>query len=387
MSQFPRADIIKILVKTKVSQRTSVLTSDTCTSWVRVCPRPLHCGRLMKKEISRGSLQRWVVLAGIFSRRTSECGRRRYPVSTGHCGKGSVGWKRGGMIWRGEHNGRRSARAEAPRRRRQKQNLTRQQETKPKQFLFSHGLCVTWDNAPCAQNKMLFGTRKNKWCNLISTSRRERQIWAYSKNVNLPFLGQGNLPSNRSQLLSSEGRRRKRGKDIWHQQLCGLYPRAADSVTPRPLWHGAAALHKTSYTIFPSLGSKSPCNLPTLLQQIGLSRSLARDAGVADVMWKALLWRVNYLGGPGWHSGAHGHNSIKAMWIRWWPRSPPQPAAQAGTQRSLHWQCTRQQKAAWLFLFIMIGTATIQLWMAAEDVCVCECMTIIFWSPVILRYI
>lgn len=67
----------------------------------------------------------------------------------------------------------------------------------------------------CTENKMLFGTHNNKWCDFVLESvDRSDRISAYSKNVNLPVLGQGNLPSNRSQLLSSEERRRKRGKDI-----------------------------------------------------------------------------------------------------------------------------------------------------------------------------
>lgn len=139
------------------------------------------------------------------------------------------------------------------------------------------------EQCSCAENKMLFGTHNNKWCNLISKSRQERLISAYSKNVNLPVLGQGNLPSNRSQLLSSEEKRRKRRKDIWNQQLCGLYPRAADSETPLARWHRAARLHKTSYTIFPFFVLK----LPVISPPFSRLDFLTHDICVPDVMWKA----------------------------------------------------------------------------------------------------
>ena len=76
----------------------------------------------------------------------------------------------------------------------------------------------------CIESEMVFGTHRHKCGGRrtpIIQSWQERQIRAYPKNVNLPVLGQGNLPLNRLQLLSSEERGRKREKDIWNQQLCG----------------------------------------------------------------------------------------------------------------------------------------------------------------------
>lgn len=52
----------------------------------------------------------------------------------------------------------------------------------------------------------------------------------------------------------------KREKDIWYQQLCGLYPRVGDSVTPSPLWHQTAS--PRPLRSFSFLRCKTPCNLP-----------------------------------------------------------------------------------------------------------------------------
>lgn len=127
-----------------------------------------------------------------------------------------------------------------------------------------------------------------RWC-LVPTKASmakciylELTIRAYPKNVNLPVLGQGNLPLNRLKLLSSKERRRKKEKDIWNQQLCGLYPRAADSVTPLPLWHGTATLHENPYTLFPSFTLILPVISPPFSNRLGF---LIRCICAPD-MWK-----------------------------------------------------------------------------------------------------
>lgn len=138
----------------------------------------------------------------------------------------------------------------------------------------------------CIESKMVFGTHRRK-CGVrrspITQSWQERQIRAYPKNVNLPVLGQGNLPLNRLQLLSSEERGRKREKDIWNQQLCGPYPRAADSVTPLPLWQRTASLHENSYTLFPSFTLILPVISPPFSNRLDF---LTRYICAADIMWK-----------------------------------------------------------------------------------------------------
>lgn len=113
-------------------------------------------------------------------------------------------------------------------------------------------MAVTWRGTMllCTEQDGVWYPRTQVRRSPITQSWQERQIRAYPKNVNLPVLGQGNLPLNRLQLLSSEERGRKRKKDIWNQQLCGPYPRAADSVTPYSLY-GTQLLHFTkTLTLF-----------------------------------------------------------------------------------------------------------------------------------------
>lgn len=107
-------------------------------------------------------------------------------------------------------------------------------------------MAVTWQGTMllCTEQDGVWYPRTQVRRSPITQSWQGRQIRAYPKNVNLPVLGQGNLPLNRLQLLSSEERGRKRKKDIWNQQLCGPYPRAADSVTPYSLY-GTQLLHHT----------------------------------------------------------------------------------------------------------------------------------------------
>lgn len=132
------------------------------------------------------------------------------------------------------------------------------------QYNHKVNMAVTWRGAMLLYREQdgVWYPQTQVWPRPITQNWQERQIRAYPKNVNLPVLGQGNLPLNRLQLLSSEERGRKREKDIWNQQLCGLYPRVADSVTPLPLWHGTASLHENSYTLFPSFTLMLPVISP-----------------------------------------------------------------------------------------------------------------------------
>lgn len=114
----------------------------------------------------------------------------------------------------------------------------------------------------CIENKMLFGTHRHNcgvWISQITQSWQERQIRVYPRNINLPVLGQENLPLNRLQLLSSEERGRKRKKDIWNWALWFLSTccRLSDSL---------ASLHENSWHCFSFLHSHTRCNLPALFK-------------------------------------------------------------------------------------------------------------------------
>lgn len=102
----------------------------------------------------------------------------------------------------------------------------------------------------CIENKMLFGTHRHKcgvWISPITQSWQERQIWAYPKNVNLPVLGQGNLPLNRLQLLSSEERWRKifetESSVVLIHVLQTQWLPSLSGLATRKLWHCFSVPH------------------------------------------------------------------------------------------------------------------------------------------------
>lgn len=69
-------------------------------------------------------------------------------------------------------------------------------------------------------------------------------------NSGLPQKRQSACPWRRKSPLESIaapklwGERGEKERDIWNQQLCGPYPRAADSLTPNSPWHRTASLHE-----------------------------------------------------------------------------------------------------------------------------------------------
>lgn len=160
-------------------------------------------------------------------------------------------------------------------------------------------MAVTWSGAMLLYRKQggVWCPQRQVWRSPITQSWQERQIRAYPQNVNLSVLGQGNLRFNRLQLLSSEERGRKRTKDMWNQQLCGLYPRAADSVAALAVWHRAASLQENSYALFPSFALILPVISPPFSNRLDfLIRCIRCPRHVKTWSKAALLLCPNDLG-------------------------------------------------------------------------------------------
>lgn len=118
-----------------------------------------------------------------------------------------------------------------------------------------------------------------RWC-LASTSSSmvlcNFHGWTGATNTGLPQKRHSRCSQPRKSPLRSIAAPKlwgeeKKEKDIWYKQLCGLYPRVGDSVTPAPLWHQTA--FPQPLRSFSFLHSKPPCNLPHPIQQIELCHS------------------------------------------------------------------------------------------------------------------